>query len=459
MLVRLLSAAMLVAGACALFAQQPSPGAVQVQGADLPLIGDVREVATKTEAVRGVKIPRLPLAVRAPASERQGAVSARAAAMVPADRLAARGRAWEGLGLGNAATPAAVIRLLAEDLDGVCLDASGSKLLVDPTRLPESDLIAVRENGKGESDDSAMTLVVATGVRPDEPLVAHFLIHVLQDARRSAPTPGTTDALLADAAWREGEANLAALLYLFRGMGLHDEVLEGHVEPSGVLDGRLVPAALWGAPAVERSFLEFVYLEGVAQARERVAKGTWRGLNDAAGVRRTTRDVLHPDRAPVTVMRGGQDNFLAGYAVADEDVLGEQGIVTLVSTTTGKDNLALLSANGWEGDRLRRIEPSAGLAELGYTVWESFWADEARAKDFEYGIERTLEARFPGKTPADAGAGRRLLATEDSVYRLERSGTRVLVRVAPPAVDAKLEAARAPHGSPKPGPSNLKKNK
>nr|MDP2480451.1 hypothetical protein [Candidatus Palauibacterales bacterium] len=42
-----------------------------------------------------------------------------------------------------------------------------------------------------------------------------------------------------------------------------------------------------------------------------------------------------------------------------------EAIVVLLSRTTDKDNLALMGADGWDGDLLVRYEPPAGPAGAG----------------------------------------------------------------------------------------------
>ena len=82
-----------------------------------------------------------------------------------------------------------------------------------------------------------------TGVRVDEPLTAHVLMHVRQRERLAGEyLVDSTDALLARAAWAEGEANILAIRYLFEGMRLQDDILESGIDPEQVLGGALVPA-------------------------------------------------------------------------------------------------------------------------------------------------------------------------------------------------------------------------
>jgi hypothetical protein len=238
---------------------------------------------------------------------------------------------------------------------------------------------------------------------------------------------------------------------LFEGVGLVDAVADGKVVPSSVLGGSLVPEPFRSGSPVERAFLFFVYEEGFAQAVSRLRAGGFGRIVSEAGVRRTTRDVLHPDRPPF----GGDSPEVpaapAGFRVADRDVLGEQGIVTAISTLTGKDNLGLLAGDGWAGDALLRHEPISGTGE-GYTLWVVRTIDEAKADDFVYGLLRGFEERHAGRR-WEGEAASKTLRTSDRVIRFRRAGTVIELRIASPGVDAVLEKSStesAPRRSPGP---------
>jgi hypothetical protein len=113
-----------------------------------------------------------------------------------------------------------------------------------------------------------------------------------------------------------------------------------------------------------------------------------------------------------------------------------------VSLLTGKDNLGLIAGDGWEGDALWRFEPGSGSkaqAGEGATIWVTQWKTAEDADDFSYGLERCLQARFPGESlvvdPPRAG---RLLRRPERVYRIERTGGQVVFRVLTPGIDSKI---------------------
>jgi hypothetical protein len=409
------------------------------KGTDPVLIDEVRRVARRVEQLRGKQFARPPEAVRAPESLTQTAATIRAYDVLPQRRLEARGRAWADLGLGDAGSPLALLQALAEDLEGFGFDPQGNRLLVAPERLTVQDF-----EPTGVAEDASAVLM-ATGVRPDEPVIAHQLVHVLQQQRAVAadPADATTDRLLARMAWAEGEANLVAVRYLFQGMRLEDEVLDLGLDPAEVLQGRLLPRRLNDLAGVDLALAQFIHFEGFARVAEIYRAEGWSAVDRALARGSTTRDLLHPARAQ-TAIPAFPEPAAPGkepLVLADEDSLGEQVVVVLVSHWTGKDNLGLIAGDGWNGDRLYRWEPENGQApERGITEWVTRCRDAATAKDLDYALGRMLAARFPGATLQSRGEADRWLAAETRVFRLRREGTEVRLRVAPAAWDAALEA-------------------
>jgi hypothetical protein len=411
-----------------------SPADAQVKGADVELMRAVREVTSRIAGIlQAPKTPTL-LAVRADESIRVEQARVRALRLLPASVAAARGRAWSDLGLGTGSEPAELVEALALDVPGMTFDAAKTKLLVDPSRLTGD------ESAGNPYEDEDATLFHATGVAPDEPIVGHYAAHLLIDGADPDGVP-TTDAYLAKAALAEGSANVAALVLLFGGVGLESEVVAGKLRPDDVLGGRLVATSAYAGSSVVTSFLQFVYLDGFAQTAALAKRGDVRRLAQERKQRRTTRDVIHTDRAPavpVEIPLPAIPESL-GLVPVDRDALGEEGIIVLVSLLTGKDNLGLIAGDGWLADSLWRYEPPGGGA--GMTVWVSRWQTAEEAKDFAYSLERCLQARFPGVVLQEPGAGTKALERADRSYRLELDGTEVRFRVAEPAIERRIQDA------------------
>jgi hypothetical protein len=406
-------------------------------GLDENLVRSVRAVGDRIAGIVGRQPESGLSATRAEEATREVEVAARAQRLLPSANAAARGRAWRDIGLGSGADPADLVLAIERDVPGMTFDAARTRLLVDPKRL-------LPDAGHGDPDeDPDASILLATGVAPDEPVAGHYVAHALLDGPSPAG-PVTTDALLARSALAEGTANLAALMLLFNGVGLGQEVVSGSLRPEDALGGRLVPDAIHSASPVVAHLLEFVYLDGFAQSAALARKAGFGRLAQERKGRRTSRDVLHPDRAPappVEILAPSMPSSLA-LSPVDRDSLGEQGVVTLVSLLTGKDNLGLIAGDGWVGDGLWRFEPDpgpAGAAGEGVTVWVSRWGSESDALDLTYALERCLQARFPGEPlVADPERGGQVLARADQIYRIDKNGIQVTFRVSPPAIDAKM---------------------
>lgn len=444
-------------------AQAPSPPdaeadtvAAQNDG-DAYLVRSVRAVGERIAAI--IHLGRTPSvgAVRADESTRSDEVLARAQRLLPNGHAEARGRAWRDLGFGSGNEPQDLVIALERDLPGMTFDPTRGRLLVDPERL-------LPDSGHGDpAVDPDATVLLATGVAPDEPIAGHYMAHAFLDGP-ALEGPATTDALLARKALAEGSANLAALMLLFGGVGLESDVVSGSLRPEEVMGGRMVPESLRSASPVVTHLLEFVYLDGFAQAAALARKGGFARLSQERKTRRSTRDVLHLDRPPGVPLEMAEPSLptALGLSVADRDTLGEQGIVSLVSILTGKDNLGLIAGDGWGADVLWRFEPGPGSGAKsgdGATIWMTRWGTEEDAGDFAYGLERCLKARFPGESlEADPQRGGQVLRRPDRIYRIERSGVEVAFRVLTPTIDGKSTPPPKKKGPP-PRPLTPKKQK
>jgi hypothetical protein len=263
-------------------------------GEDPALQHEVLRMSRQVEDLLAARFQIRPAAVRATAQARRIAAEARLAQAIPTQRLEARGRAWEDIGLGSREGPSRIYRLLAEDVDGVAVDAAGRRLLVDPDRLTVQDFTPTGE----ETDPSSVLLM--TGIRPDEPLLLHGLVHLLQQQGELGAWPETTDLLLASRAWREGQANLVAILYLFASVGVGTELFSHSLDPGEVMGGALLPPSLDLVGGVEGALLDWVYRDGYGQAAASIRNGGPSALREAMASRPTTRDVRHLDRAALT---------------------------------------------------------------------------------------------------------------------------------------------------------------
>jgi len=410
----------------AFLALADAPPAPDADVADVDLIATVREVAEHVARLREGTFVEPPVAVRASAEHLRSLAERRAARWLPPESRGPRGRAWSDLGLGDERALDEVLHLLSSDVSD--MKVADGRLLVVPGVLPPHEAALL------DDDETQEAMLMMTGVARDEPIAAHHLVHLLQGGRGGMDppaSPATTDALLARLAWIEGEANLVALLYLFEGMGLAAQVVDRGIEPDAVLDGRLAPPAPPASPTVVSRFREFVYIEGFAQTVERYAAGGWEAVDRAAGERTTTASVLHSGEPAIARPAAAKPTPpVGGVRLADEDSIGEQGVVELVSKLTGKDNLALLAGEGWRDDRLFRWETGSGD---GATEWRTRWATPEDAADFDYAYRRAIGV-LCGTDPEAAGGTWRA-SCRGRVWVSTRAGDEMRVRIHPATWD------------------------
>jgi len=388
----------------------------------------VAGIVSRIEALRGEKFSLHPIIERAPDGLREIAARSRASQVLSPERLAARGRAWSDLGLGGTSSPRNLLEFLAADLRGVGFDTRNLRMFLSPDVLTDDDYTP---SEGGLSD--ASTILMVTGVRRDEPLVSHALMHLRQYERSTEDfLEATTDRLLARAAWAEGEANLLAVRYMFEGMGIDDDILRSDMDLDDFLDGALIPPGLAGLSAAEYGLANFVYNYGFAIAAAAFSEGGWARLARDMGNGKTTRDLLHKDqRPPSDAITDKPVSPLDGLIKVDEDTLGEQAIVTLVATMTGKDNLGLIAGDGWVDDRVYRWEREGDPTAAGATEWLTLWSSEAEAVDFEYCFGRALTARFPGIADDVDENGRLKLSMPGKNFSLTRQGRLVRILILP----------------------------
>ncbi len=392
------------------------------------LADSVQRIAGRVEAIRDLKFRATPAAARVPQDVLDVAAELRAFSALAPERLAARGRGWTDLGLGVPTTPSTIVRMLAADLGGMSYDPTAHRILLANETLTSADF----ETEAVDAGSTDGNLLAMTGVRPDEPAIGHVLIHLQQRERTGADhLIGSTDELLARAAWAEGEANLVAIRYLFGGMGLADSVTDVVANPGEFLDGKLVPPEYGSQTGAVADFLDFVYAEGYAQAINRYKAGGWAAIDRAMKSEWSTRQVLHPGRTAIPAGFPEAVPPAEGLTLRDEDTLGEQAMIVLISRLTGKDNLALQVGDGWAGDRLYRWEATDG-GEGGVTELWTRWDSDEDVEDYLYGLKRGLPARFPGGTlsAAATGAGTQRLETAEYVVQVARDGLEVRLAVA-----------------------------
>ncbi|MDH3626554.1 MAG: hypothetical protein OEV00_05530 [Acidobacteriota bacterium] len=402
--------------------------------ADLRLIhavmgdGDQPGIVDSVEAIRGQAFDSVPVPVRAPATLRDVLADVAVAEVIDDRTLAARGRAWRAIGLGDERTPQRLWRLLARDVPRVAFDEESRQLYVDPSVLTPRDFAP-------NVDEEATTVLQMTGVRPDEPLIAHVLVHALQNQRGDTPRLArTTDELLSVAAMREAEANLVAVYMRFRNLGIAGEMLKEGITPDVLRIADLLPPEIDDAPAIDRRLAEFVYLQGLTVATGQLQQGGW-GAVDVLRSRRSTLSWITPESAekeepaPAIDIPPAPAAPAEGFRPVDSDTLGPVAIGAVLAQGGMTERSVERLIVYWRGDRLSRFVSETGKGS--HTHWESRWADSASAEAFIAGLQETLDQRFStGEGTAVDGVVQ--LTADDASYRLRRVEGRVLVDVRTP---------------------------
>ena len=300
-----------------------------------------------------------------------------------------------------------------EELEGIEGAYRALGLVPDTLDLRALLLDLLTEQVIGYYDPPTETLYLVAGVPREalEPVLAHELVHALQDQHVDldslvARERGNDRQTAAQAAI-EGHATLVM-------MALIAERQTGQpVSPSMLPDlGQQLRPALEAeneqfpvfrsAPRILRETLLFPYLGGAS-----FVQSLWR----AAGAERTpapldtllpqsTEQVLHPDerfiraRDEPTEIRLGEPGggTGAGWRTVYENTLGELEASVLLGEHLGSG--AEQAARGWDGDRYRLLEgPGGGRALVWYSVWDSAAAADRFAEAYCRVLERRAERR------------------------------------------------------------------
>jgi hypothetical protein len=204
-------------------------------------------------------------------------------------------------------------------------------------------------------------------------ILAHELMHILQDEYFSLPRPSSTDERNALSALVEGEAGLIGSQYL----------LEHGVRPRGSSpESSLEPLeALWLFP----------YIYGESFVRHVYERGGWSMVNALYDdPPRSTAQILHPEKhfegwRPIMVdpppHPGGEWRLIL------QDVMGEFFIRQVLRAHL--DGLsANRSAEGWRGDVLQLYEQGNSYM----LRWKILWEDEKEATEFLEAFTRLLKS-------------------------------------------------------------------
>ncbi len=321
---------------------------------------------------------------------------------------------------------------LVEQLDEEMAELEGMEraykalgLLPDTLRLRPLMLDLLTEQVVGYYDPRTDRLYVVEGVplATAGPVVAHELVHALQDQHTSLdslvlPERGNDRQLAAQSA-AEGQAMLVML-------ALQAAETSGQaIDPGALPDlGPMLRPALESqndqfpvfqrAPRLLRETLIFPYIGGASfvQALYRARSGgdplLPRGETPVPFgelLPQSTEQVLDPDGA----FLGDRDHptelalgpATGGWSVAYQNTLGQLEARILMTERAGESAEGAVS--GWDGDRYALLDGPAGAVAL---VWYSVWDDPAAADRFARHYRRWAASaaadRAPGLGPGTA---------------------------------------------------------
>ena len=319
-------------------------------------------------------------------------------------------------------------------------------LLPDTLDLHALLLDLLTEQVLGYYDPPTETLYLVTGVPRDalEPVLAHELVHALQDQHVDVDSLVSrergNDRQTAAQAAIEGHATLVMVALVAEqqaGRPVGPDMLpdlKRELGPALEAENEQFPV-FRSAPRILRETMLFPYLDGAA-----FVQALWRA--DPAGGRpaplgpllpQSTEQVMQPRerfidaRDEPTELALDAANGAGGagdWRLLYENTLGALETEILLTEHLGAG--AERAAQGWDGDRYRLLEAPGGGRAL---VWYSVWDDADAADAFAAAYRRVLERR----------AGTR----HGRVERLEVEGRPVVL-----VVDA--ERAVAPESVPVP---------
>lgn len=304
--------------------------------------------------------------------------------------------------------------------EAAAITAVYARLGLVPDTLDLTALVSalLQEQVIGYYDPVSDTLFVHERVPLEqlEPVLAHELVHALQDqymALDSARTAldGRNDALTAYQAVMEGHATFAMLEWQFAAMMGAEADLTAMPDLGEMLEGIDLSAlgefgstrVLEEAPPVIREGLLFPYLGGVAFIQRAWKARSDRPLPLRADLPRSTEQILHTDRwleddEPTAVRFA--ESPPAGWDVVYENDLGELETRIFLEEHLDDPTRARTAAAGWDGDayRLLRREDAEGL------VWTSVWDTPADADEFADAARAAYATRYGGATAPESAA-------------------------------------------------------
>ena len=330
-------------------------------------------------------------------------------------------------------------QLPAEEAAAITAVYARLGLVPDTLDLPALVAALLQEQVIGYYDPASDTLFVheRVPIAQLEPVLAHELVHALQDQYMALDSARTAledrnDALTAYQAVIEGHATFAMMEWQFTAVTGSEADLTAMPDLGEMLEDVDLSAlgdfgstkVLEAAPAVIREGLLFPYLGGLAFVQRAWKARPERPLPFGSDLPRSTEQILHLDRwleaDEPTALRFANPPP-RGWDVVYENDLGELETRIFLEEHLGDETRARAAAAGWDGDayRLLRRQGVEGL------VWTSVWDSPEDADEFAAAARAAYAVRYARLPGAAGGAG------PARGPRIERgqAGGRALVRI------------------------------
>jgi hypothetical protein len=136
--------------------------------------------------------------------------------------------------------------------------------------------------------------------------------------------------------------------------------------------------------------------------------------------------VLHPskyfagDDPPIEVRFGDDPPELRGYALLDENTLGELGVQALLIGSLGACG-AKTAADGWGGDRFRLYHRPGSPDVVGF-AWRSVWDSAGERQEFVDNLGLALAQTYD--VDAEFEGEQQVWRTAEGIFRLRHEGRR-----------------------------------
>lgn len=281
------------------------------------------------------------------------------------------------------------------------------ELIPEDLKLYPFMLDLLTEQVAGYYDPHEKTLYLADWISVDlqKPVIAHELLHALQDQyfglkQFLEKVEGNDDQTLARNALIEGEGLAVMLSYSLQPLGqdfLDIPDIVGLNRAQLPLMAAEFPIFA-SAPAYLRETLMFPYSYGAVFLQEYLRSHSWDQVAEIyADLPQSSEQILHPEKyfvqrdSPTLVTTEGLEAALEGsWESIFETVLGEYTLYLLLEGRLGAEE-AERAAEGWDGDSVHLLENGDESVLLMTTIWDS----DEDALEFLQAYRNLMEARFP----------------------------------------------------------------